>query len=206
VTPAGIEGCCFQVQGAMATLMVKQMRQVHSAFFAPSIAADELLEIRATDPGHADTRPMYGQSPCIVNGIVNYTHDELGLGLNAGFNISGPKLVLITPGGTPDVYDQPRAAPDAGVSKSFGNGFTVKVQVQKKAGVKISMDGRGRATDNAFIERLWRSVKVEHVHIKPAEGGIELYQDLAAYINFYNHQRPHQSLKYETPAVRFEHL
>jgi transposase InsO family protein len=63
-----------------------------------------------------------------------------------------------------------------------------------------------RETDNAFIERLWRSVKVEDVHIKPAEGGIELYRCLAAYFNFYNHQSPHQSLKYEPPAVRFERL
>ena len=111
-----------------------RLRRFNAAFnatwiqSATSIAADELLEIRATDPGHAETRPMYGQSPFIVNAIVNYSHDELGLGLNAGFNISGPKLVLITPGGTPDVYDQPRAALDASISKSFENGFTVKVQ------------------------------------------------------------------------------
>jgi putative transposase len=76
--------------------------------------------------------------------------------------------------------------------------------ILKKSGIKISMDGEGRATDNAFIERLWRSVKVEHVHIKPAEGGIELYKGLAEYFDFYNNQRPHQSLNYQAPVVRFE--
>jgi len=95
---------------------------------ATGIAADELLEIRATDPDHKDTRPMYGQSPYIVNGIVNYANDSLGLSINAGFNISGPKLVLITPGGTPDVYDQPRAAMDVSVSKTLGERFTLKAK------------------------------------------------------------------------------
>ena len=95
---------------------------------ATDIAADELQEIRSTDPDHLDTRPMFGQSPYIVNGILNYSNDSLGLSLNAGFNISGSKLVLVTPGGTPDVYDQPRAALDLGISKSMGDHFTWKLQ------------------------------------------------------------------------------
>mgnify|MGYP002629804923 FL=1 len=95
---------------------------------ATSIAEDELMEIRATHPDHAETRPMYGQSPYIINSILNYTHADGGLSMNAGFNISGPKLVLITPGGTPDVYDQPRAALDVSINKSFGDRLVVKVQ------------------------------------------------------------------------------
>ncbi|MDA7743905.1 TonB-dependent receptor, partial [Flavobacteriales bacterium] len=95
---------------------------------ATSIAEDELMEIRATDPDHDETRPMYGQSPYIINSILNYTHADRGLSMNAGFNISGPKLVLITPGGTPDVYDQPRAALDVSVNKSFGDRLVVKVK------------------------------------------------------------------------------
>lgn len=95
---------------------------------ATSIAEDELLEIRATDPDHEETRPMYGQSPYIINGILNYSNDSIGFNVNAGFNISGPKLVLITPGGTPDVYDQPRAALDMSMSKSMGDRFTLKIK------------------------------------------------------------------------------
>ena len=78
--------------------------------------------------------------------------------------------------------------------------------ILKKNEIKISMDGKGRATDNAFIERLWRSVKVEHVHIKPAEGGLELYEGLSEYFQFYNYERPHQSLKYETPDKQYNEL
>lgn len=66
------------------------------------------------------------------------------------------------------------------------------------------MDGKGRAIDNVFIERLWRSVKTEYVHINPANGGIELYKGMKKYMEFYNEERPHQSLEYRTPKQDFE--
>ena len=59
------------------------------------------------------------------------------------------------------------------------------------AGCRISRDGRGRATDNAFIERLWRTVKWEHIYLNPADDGRHLYQQLQAYFAYYNHRRPH---------------
>ena len=68
------------------------------------------------------------------------------------------------------------------------------------AGCRISRDGRGRATDNAFIERLWRTVKWEHIYLDPADDGRHLHQQLHAYFAYYNHRRPHQSLGGQTPA------
>ena len=68
------------------------------------------------------------------------------------------------------------------------------------AGCRISRDGRGRATDNAFIERLWRTVKWEHIYLNPADDGRHLHQQLHAYFAYYNHRRPHQSLGGQTPA------
>jgi putative transposase len=68
------------------------------------------------------------------------------------------------------------------------------------AGVRISMDGRGRVFDNIFIERLWRSVKYEDVYLKDYASIPELSTGLADYFWFYNHDRPHQSLDYRTPA------
>ena len=65
--------------------------------------------------------------------------------------------------------------------------------------VKISMDGKGRAIDNIFIERLWRSVKYECVYLKAFEDGIQLYEGLKEYFDFYNNERLHQSLDYQTP-------
>jgi len=67
-------------------------------------------------------------------------------------------------------------------------------------GVAISMDGRGRALDNVFIERLWRSVKYEEVYPKEYQDGWEAEASLEAYFRFYNQQRIHQSLGYRTPA------
>ena len=76
-------------------------------------------------------------------------------------------------------------------------------QALLQAGCRISRDGRGRATDNAFIERQWRSVKWECVYLNPATDGQHRYQQLHAYFSYYNHHRPHQALKGQTPAQVF---
>jgi len=67
-------------------------------------------------------------------------------------------------------------------------------------GIKVSMDGRGRALDNIFVERLWRSVKYEKVYLNDFQTVKEAYQGLKDYFDFYNHRRIHQSLDYKTPA------
>ena len=72
--------------------------------------------------------------------------------------------------------------------------------VLKREGVTISMDGRGRALDNIFVERLWRSVKYEDIYLKGYGTMCELTLGLTEYFTFYNHERPHQSLASQTPA------
>jgi putative transposase len=69
------------------------------------------------------------------------------------------------------------------------------------ADIQISMDGRGRAIDNIYIERLWRTVKYEEVYLKDYDSGLVAVQNLAAYFRFYNTERPHQSLGYNTPQA-----
>lgn len=69
----------------------------------------------------------------------------------------------------------------------------------EKAGVRISMDGRGRVFDNIFVERLWRTVKYEEVYIKSYETVEECRNGLDAYFRFYNEERLHQALGYRTP-------
>jgi putative transposase len=68
------------------------------------------------------------------------------------------------------------------------------------AQVKISMDGRGRARDNIFTERLWRTVKYEEVYLHEYASPKEAYRSLSQYIYFYNYERPHQALDYQAPA------
>jgi len=73
----------------------------------------------------------------------------------------------------------------------------------KKRPISISMDGRGRALDNVFIERLWRSLKYELIYPGDFTSGADLFTALDRYFRFYNHQRPHQALDYRTPADLF---
>jgi putative transposase len=73
----------------------------------------------------------------------------------------------------------------------------------QEAGVRISMDGRGRALDNVFTERLWRTVKYEDVYLKDYQSPRDARQGLISYFRFYNHERPHQALNYRTPAEVF---
>jgi putative transposase len=76
--------------------------------------------------------------------------------------------------------------------------FTGKLEA---AGVAISMDGRGRFMDNIFIERLWRSIKYEEIHLKAYADGREARAGISQWIEFYNHRRPHQAMDNQTPMV-----
>jgi putative transposase len=75
--------------------------------------------------------------------------------------------------------------------------------VLSKRGIAISMDGRGRCLDNVFIERLWRSLKYEEVYLRDYTRVPEARTGIGNWFRFYNHQRPHQSLGYQTPAALF---
>jgi putative transposase len=92
--------------------------------------------------------------------------------------------------GTPEIFNT-----DQG-SQFTGTDFTDRL---KDAGVRISMDGKGRWIDNVFIERLWRSVKYEEVYLKAYESATEARTGLRNYFAFYNTRRTHQSLGSRTP-------
>ena len=83
-----------------------------------------------------------------------------------------------------------------------GSHFTSPRYLERlqNANIKISMDGRGRARDNIFTERLWRTIKYEEVYLHDYASPKEAYHQLANYIRFYNFERPHQALEYLTPA------
>jgi len=71
------------------------------------------------------------------------------------------------------------------------------------SGVKLSMDGKGRATDNAFIERLWRSVKYEKIYIHPPTDGVDLHQKIQEYMYYYNNERRHSSIDNAVPVTQY---
>ena len=94
-------------------------------------------------------------------------------------------------GGWPKVFNSDQGA------QFTGDAFT---SLLRAAEVQISMDGRGRALDNVFVERLWRSVKYEEVYLKDYASVPEARTGLGRYFAFYNHERPHQSLVHRTLA------
>lgn len=94
--------------------------------------------------------------------------------------------------GQPEIFNT-----DQG-SQFTSDAFTSRL---KDAEVQISMDGRGRAMDNVFIERLWRSVKYEEVYLNDYATAWEAEENLADYFDFYCKERSHQSLGYRTPAA-----
>jgi len=93
--------------------------------------------------------------------------------------------------GKPEIFNT-----DQG-SQFTRNAFT---SILQDTGIAISMDGRGRALDNVFIERFWRSIKYEDIYLKNYDTVYELYHGLNTYIKFYNQKRLHQSLGYQTPS------
>lgn len=91
---------------------------------------DEILSIRATDPLHPETRPLFGQSPYIVNAMLTYANDSAKINAAASFNVQGQKLLLVTEGGAPDIYQQPTPTLDFSMSKGFGDHFSLRLRAR----------------------------------------------------------------------------
>jgi putative transposase len=114
---------------------------------------------------------------------------EVSVTMDTSFCLSALDLALQQ--GKPEIFNS-----DQG-SQFTSEDFTSKL---KNAGIRVSMDGRGRVFDNIFIERLWRTVKYEEVYLKDYESVPFAIASLGAYFSFYNHERLHQSLGYHTPV------
>jgi len=109
--------------------------------------------------------------------------------MDAGFCVEALKEAL-TRYGCPDIFNTDQGA------QFTSNAFTGELE---SAGVRISMDGKGRCYDNIFIERLWRTVKYEHIYLHAYAGGHDLREGLRTWVTWYNARRYHQGLGYKTP-------
>jgi len=93
------------------------------------------------------------------------------------------------------------------INSDQGSQFTSNdwIEALNKNKIQISMDGKGRWVDNVYIERFWRTIKQEQIYLNPPDNISELKKQIDQFINFYNYQRPHQSLNYKTPSqIYFE--
>jgi putative transposase len=126
-----------------------------------------------------------------------YTRFIVGWGIsntmNAEWCASVTKEAIMTHG-TPEI-----------INSDQGSQFTCEVHTEllKKHEIQISMDGKGRAIDNIYIERFWRTIKYEDIYLKTYENGISLYKGVKAYMHFYNTKRKHQRLNNKTPEVLY---
>jgi putative transposase len=120
---------------------------------------------------------------------------KLSNSLEASFCIDGLEEALEK--AKPDIFNTDQGA------QFTSDEFTASLEAK---GVKISMDSKGRALDNIFVERLWRTVKYEEVYLKDYQSVSEAYHALADYFDFYNRERFHQSLDYRTPEEVYFNL
>lgn len=89
-----------------------------------------------------------------------------------------------------------------------GSQYTSELYTEtlKSHEIKISMDGKGRALDNIYIERFWRSLKYEKIYLNPPNGGLDLHHKVNQYIEFYNNQRRHSELGWEVPSLIYKQI
>jgi putative transposase len=115
---------------------------------------------------------------------------EVSVTLDSDFCVSALERALIC--AQPEIFNSDQGAQFTSVA------FTERLLVH---GIRLSMDGRGRVFDNIFVERLWRSMKYEEVYIKDYHSVQEAINSLRSYFEFYNRERLHQALNYQTPET-----
>jgi putative transposase len=147
-------------------------------------------QVWSTDITYVRLRAGYVYLVAIMDWFSRYVLSwEVSVTMESEFCIAALDRALQT--GRPDIFNTDQ-----------GSQFTSVdfIRPLKALGVQISMDGRGRALDNVFVERLWRTVKYEEVYLKDYLNVPVAIDSLAAFFQFYNRQRLHQSLGYRTPA------
>jgi putative transposase len=155
------------------------------------VSIDQVNKVWAADITYIPMRKGFMYLVAIMDWHSRFVLSwELSNTLDSEFCVYALKNALMF--GKPDIFNT-----DQG-SQFTSNDFTGHLL---SAGIQISMDGHGRAMDNIFVERLWRTLKYEDIYIKDYETGKKLRKGLHQYFDFYNYERPHQSLGNKTPAM-----
>jgi len=150
----------------------------------------EVNEVWSTDITYIRMRHGWLYLVAIMDWMSRYVLSwKLSTTLEVDFCIQALEKALAI--GTPEIFNSDQ-----------GSQFTslAFLDLLEKRNIQISMDGRGRAMDNVFNERLWRSIKYEEVYINDYETVHDAEEGIDRYMSFYNWERPHQSLNYKTPA------
>jgi putative transposase len=154
------------------------------------VAIERPNQVWSSDITYVRLRGGYVYLVAIMDWFSRYVLSwELSVTMESEFCVSALDRALRV--GRPEIFNS-----DQG-SQFTSLDFTRPLQA---LGIRISMDGRGRALDNVFVERLWRTLKYEEVYLKDYVSVPAALDNLTVYFRFYNGQRPHQSLGYRTPG------
>lgn len=154
------------------------------------VTVTRVNEVWSTDITYLRLRAGFGYLTAVLDWYSRYVLSwRLSNTLEADFCLEALEAALTR--GQPEIFNT-----DQGVQFTSPR-FTRRLEA---AGTRISMDGRGRALDNVFVERLWRTVKYEDVYLKEYETLGDAQQGLREYFHFYNEARLHQALDYRPPA------
>jgi putative transposase len=157
------------------------------------VKAERADHVWSTDITYIGVRGGFAYLTVVMDWASRYVLSwELSNTLDTAFCLEALEKALSV--SKPDIFNS-----DQG-SQFTSEAFTGRL---KDAGIQISMDGRGRAYDNIFVERLWRTVKYEEVYLHDYASLTEARENLKRYFRFYNHARPHQSLDWRTPAETY---
>jgi putative transposase len=155
------------------------------------VAIERVNQVWSTDITYIRLRGGFVYLAAVMDWYSRYVLSwALSNSLEVGFCLAVLEAALAR--GRPEIFNSDQGA------QFTSPAFTGRLLA---AGVRISMDGRGRALDNVFVERLWRSVKYEEVYLHDYEGMKDAQRGLGEYFPFYNEERPHQALGYRTPAA-----
>jgi len=155
------------------------------------VAIERVDQVWSTDITYIRLRHGFAYLVAVLDWFSRYVLAwELAPTLDTEFCVMA--LAAALRHGRPEIFNTDQGAQFTSAA------FTKRLEA---ADVRISMDGRGRALDNVFVERLWRSVKYEEVYLKDYSGFADAVRNLAAYFRFYNRERLHQALGYRTPAA-----
>jgi putative transposase len=155
------------------------------------VAIERVNQVWSTDITYIRLRGGFVYLAAVLDWRSRYVLSwALSNSLEVGFCLDVVEAALAR--GRPEIFNTDQGA------QFTSPAFTGRLQA---AGVPISMDGRGRALDNVFVERLWRSVKYEEVYLQDYAGMADARRGLERYFGFYNEERPHQGLGYRTPLA-----
>lgn len=158
-------------------------------YLLEGVNIDCVNHVWSTDITYIRLKQGFVYLMAIIDWYSRYVLDfEISTSLEANFCIEALARVLSK--GKCDIFNTDQGS-------QFTSTLFVNMLLSKK--IQVSMDGKGRALDNVFVERLWRSVKYECVYLQEFETVAQAKNQLKNYFIFYNNERPHQSLNYKTP-------